>query len=85
MTDLLHLVESGAAIEIAILLTFVESFLLAALWRGRAFPILLGIAPGLCLMFALRASVAENWLLVGLWITLALPLHLADIRLRLKR
>lgn len=85
MTDLLDLVRSGAAIDIAILLTFLEILILAGLWRKRALPILLGIVPGLCLMFALRASVGQDWMLVGMWLTAALPLHLADLRIRLRR
>jgi hypothetical protein len=85
MTDLLDLVGSGAAIDIAILLTLLEILILVGLWRKRALPIVLGIMPGLCLMFALRASIAQEWMLVGMWLTAALPLHLADLRLRLKQ
>lgn len=85
MKDLLDLVGSGTAIDIAILLTFLEILILVGLWRKRALAIVLGIIPGLCLMFALRASIAQDWMLVGMWLTAALPLHLADLRTRLRR
>lgn len=83
MTGILDLVRDGTAINVAIILTAIEISALIFILRRRSWPILLGIAPGVCLMFALAAAVAQNWAMVGLWLTAALPLHLADLRSRL--
>lgn len=83
MNGVLDLIRNGTAINAAIILTGLEILVLILVLKGKAGPILLGIAPGVCLMFALASSIAQNWMMVGLWLTAALPLHLADLRSRL--
>jgi hypothetical protein len=82
MNGILELVRNGTAINVAIILTAIEILVLVLILRRRSWPILLGIAPGVCLMFSLAAAIAQNWAMVGLWLTAALPLHLADLRSR---
>jgi hypothetical protein len=85
MSGLQSLVESGRAIDIALAVLLVELVLLGILRRRAAWPLIVGLAPGLCLMIALRAALTSApWSVVALWVALSLPLHLVDLRCRLK-
>lgn len=85
MTGWLAFVESGAVIDLIIAITLVEASALLAWRRARAMPVVIGLVPGLCLMLALReTSSGGNAAAVALWLTLALPAHLFDLRLRLR-
>ena len=80
-----HFFESGMVIKIAIGLILLE--MIAVLWlrRGAGFAVLLGLMPGLCLMFALLTALkGGDWRVIALWITASLPFHLIDLRLRLR-
>lgn len=73
----------GHAILLIIGLIIVEGALVAMFLRWRAVPILVGLVPGLCLaaaLFAALTGAGAEW--VGLWLTLSLPAHLVDLRLR---
>jgi hypothetical protein len=79
------LVESGRAIDIALAVLLVELIVLGIMRRRAAWPLIVGLVPGLCLMMAVRAALtASPWHIVALWVALSLPLHLADLRYRLK-
>ena len=80
-----HFFESGMVIEIAIGLILLE--MIAVLWlrRGAGFAVLLGLMPGLCLMFALLTALkGGDWRMVAFWVTASLPFHLIDLRSRLR-
>lgn len=52
---------------------------------GRIVDIVLAFAPGVCLLLALRAAlVGAAWPWVALALTASFPLHLLDLRRRLK-
>lgn len=52
---------------------------------GRIVDIVLAFAPGVCLLLALRAAlVGADWPWVALALTASFPLHLLDLRRRLK-
>ncbi len=54
-------------------------------WLKR-WPIIVGLFPGLCLLLAVRAAwVGAGWPLAIIFLTLSLPAHLADLRLRTRR
>jgi predicted anti-sigma-YlaC factor YlaD len=77
--------ESGLVIEIAIGLIMLE--MVAVLWlrRKAGLIMVLGLIPGLCLMFALLAVLqGGDWRLIAFWITASLPFHLIDLRFRLR-
>lgn len=80
-----HFIESGLVIEIAIGLILLE--MIAVLWlrRRAGFTVLLGLVPGLCLMFALLTALkGGEWRMIALLLTASLPFHLLDLRLRLR-
>ena len=84
MSWLITWVQSGNAATLIAGLVAVEMIAIAV-WRGRpGFGIILGLVPGLFLVLALRAALlghGAEW--VGLWLTLSLPAHLLDLKLRL--
>lgn len=74
---------SGDAILLVIGLIMMEAVLVAIILRSRAIPIIIGLIPGLCLaaaLFAALAGAGVEW--IGLWLSLSLPVHLVDLRLR---
>ena len=80
------IVENGLVIKIAIGLIVLE--MVAVLWlrRGTGGAVLIGLIPGLCLMLALLTAIQGGaWWVVALWMTVSLPFHLIDLRLRLRR
>jgi uncharacterized membrane protein (UPF0136 family) len=77
--------ESGLVIEIAIGLIMLE--MIGVLWlrRKAALALVLGLIPGLCLMFALLIALQDgDWRIIAFWISASLPFHLIDLRLRLR-
>jgi hypothetical protein len=84
MSTLQHLIESGIAIQIAIGLILVEISVI--MWFRRQVPraVILGLAPGLCLMLALLTALkGGDWRMIAFWVTVSLPFHLIDLRARL--
>ena len=84
-------VSVSLLVDVIIVITLLE---VAALWgyhhqtkRGiKPRDYLLNVSSGLCLMLALRCSVAGSpWYVVAAWLTGAGLTHLADIGLRLTR
>ncbi len=76
---------SGRVVDF-ILLVVVAEFGLAT-WLNRGAPsrrMLLdkafALAPGACLLLALRASLTgAPWTMTALWLTISLPLHIGDV------
>jgi hypothetical protein len=76
--------ESGLVIKIAIALIMLEMVSVLWLRRKAGLIVMLGLMPGLCLMFALLTALqGSDWRLIAFWITASLPFHLIDLRLRL--
>lgn len=51
--------------------------------REAAIDAALGLAPGACLLLALKAALTDSgWPWVAFWIAASFPLHLADLRRR---
>jgi hypothetical protein len=85
MTWLAGLVETGRIADLLAAIVIAEIVALLAL-RGRGgIRIVTGLLPGLALILALRAALtgAEASVVIA-WVTASLPLHLADLRLRMK-
>jgi hypothetical protein len=77
--------ESGNAALLVLVVMAVEALVIARILKGGAGPVLLGLLPGLCLVLALRAALAGDaaeWILF--WIAASLPVHLADLRNRIR-
>ena len=73
------------AIDPVIAVIIAEGLILTLMRRKNLMVILLGLLPGLCLMLALRASLSgAGWPVIALWVSASFPLHLADLRNRLK-
>lgn len=78
-------VESGHAVLIAIGFVIIEIIMIVILRRRRAASIVIGVAPGLCLMLALLSALeGSDWQAIIFWVTLSLPFHLIDLRSRLR-
>lgn len=73
---------SGHAVDVVLGFMVLEAIWLAV--RGRAaLTIFLMLAPGACMLLALRAALTgAEWYWVALPLTVSLPLHLADLRHR---
>jgi hypothetical protein len=79
------LYASGHIVDLILALVAVEFVILA--WRRRSprpasalIDIALAIAPGVCLLLALRAALTgAPWTHVAVWLAAALPVHLADM------
>ncbi len=85
MSAFQQLIESGLAIQIAIGLILIE--MSAVIWfrRKEASTVIIGLIPGLCLMFALLTALkGGEWWIIALWVTASLPFHLIDLRFRLR-
>ena len=82
------LLASGRLIDIVLALTALEAIALILYFRrsGRGVPpgeYLGALAPGLCLLLALRCGVSgADWTWTLLWLLAALAAHLADLRRR---
>jgi hypothetical protein len=78
--------HSGHAADLILLVMIAEFIVLA--WRGRARPgsaanVLFAIAPGVCLVLALRAALTGSGLIwIAAPIAASLPFHLADMARR---
>jgi len=76
------LFASGHAVDIVLVFMLIEAGWLIASKRP-AIAVLLMLAPGACMMLALRAALVDlPWYLIALPLTVSLPLHLADLRHR---
>lgn len=71
-------------VDLVLALTVLELLALAA-WRwrkagaGGALSVLAALAPGLCLMLAVRAGLRGEGVQTLAWISAALPVHLLDL------
>ncbi len=73
--------SSGHAIDLVVAVLILEAIAFIAFRRAHS-PVnmMSAAAPGICLLFALRASLTgANWTWVALWLALSFPAHLADL------
>ena len=83
-----RLFASGRVADLILLFMVAEFIFLS--WRARqrhqgdtTLGPLLALAPGACLVLAVRAALTgEGWLWTALWLSASLPLHLADLARR---
>lgn len=77
---------SGHAVDLVLLVIAAEFLWLTfrpGAARGRTLDRLLALAPGACLLLALRAALtAAPWVWVAAGVTASLPFHLADVARR---
>lgn len=92
MSDLLsQWFASGRIVDVVIAVMAMEAIALLALrhtLKGRmaAIDIVLLLAPGLCLLLAMRAGLSgAAWEQVAAWLLAALLAHLADLARRVTR
>jgi hypothetical protein len=79
-------IHSGWAITLILAIVLVEGLALLLVFKRRSFPLLISLLPGACLMLALRSAlIGESATIIAFWLTTALPLHLADLTLRIKK
>jgi hypothetical protein len=81
--SLSHLFSSGRAIDLV--LAFMVMELVVLLWRRRRarIDVFLALAPGACLLIALRAALTgAGWMSIAAFVALSLPVHLADLARR---
>lgn len=78
-------IESGFAVDIVLAVMALE-FALLVIWPGRmtraaaAADAIFTLAPGACLVLALRAALTgAAWPFIALWLAAAFPLHLWDV------
>lgn len=79
----------GHVVDLILIVMAVELVWLMARHRkgpvNRVADILLSFAPGVCLLLALRAAlVGADWTWIALALTASFPLHLLDLRRRLR-
>ncbi|WP_219894894.1 hypothetical protein [Aquisediminimonas profunda] len=80
-----HWLESGDAILLVIAILCAEALGIALLLQRKSLPVLIGLAPGLCLALALYTALSgADILWTGLWLTSSLPAHLFDLRRRIR-
>jgi len=80
-----HLFASGRVVDLVLLIIAAE--FVALTWRSdparRAAAMLdlvFRLAPGACLLLALRAALTgQSWIWVATWLTASLPLHVGDL------
>lgn len=78
-------VSSGLAVDVVLAVIALEFSVLALLSRmGRSrmsvADAFFALAPGACLLLALRAAILEQgWLLIAVWVAASFPLHLIDL------
>ncbi len=83
-----ELFSNGHAIDLILLFMAAEFAILG--WRGRkrlgvggAANLLLALAPGACLLLAVRAALTgAGWMWVAAFLAISLPCHLADLARR---
>jgi len=83
-----NLFASGRAVDLILLFMGAEFAFLC--WRGRSrhqpgaiLDRLLALAPGACLVLAVRAGLTgAGWVWIALWLAASLPFHLADLARR---
>jgi hypothetical protein len=83
-----RLFTSGRVVDLILLVMALEFAVLT--WRGRArrqpgamLNRLFALAPGACLVLAVRAALTgAGWIWIGFWLAASLPFHLADLARR---
>lgn len=77
------LFASGHAVDIVLAVMVVELVWLVARRRWPVMDAALRLAPGGCMLLALRAALTgQSWLWVALPLILSFPVHLADLARR---
>jgi hypothetical protein len=72
--------ESGRAIDVVLAVFLLEALWLVLSGRMRALAVAAALLPGAVMVLALRVVVADgSWLWVALLLTVAFPVHLADL------
>ncbi len=80
-----RLFASGHAVDL--ILVFMAAEFVFLCWRGRSrrqpgaiLNRLLALAPGACLVLAVRAGLTGGaWVWIAFWLAASLPFHLADV------
>ncbi len=80
--------SSGHIVDVILLIIVAEYGFL--LWRSApaargavALELFFRLAPGACLLLALRAALTgASWMWVGVWLAASFPLHIADLARR---
>ena len=88
---MLALLADGRIVDLVLAVTIGEALCLIA-WRRRTgrgltpAAVAALLAPGICLMLALRAALTESWPgWIGYWLAAAFAAHLVDLRQRWPR
>jgi hypothetical protein len=85
MAMIRDLFASGRIADLILLILAAEFTFL--FWRARpgsrgaaAVELVFRLAPGACLLFALRAALTgQSWIWIAAWLTASLPLHIGDL------
>ena len=86
--SLAGLFASGLVVDVIIGVIALEAVWILSRKEGRAAPLslLLALAPGVCLLLALRAAlIGADWRWIALALAASFPIHLLDLRRRLRR
>jgi hypothetical protein len=81
-----ELFSSGRVIDLV--LAFMAAEFAVLYWRRRdrrkpPIDLMLALAPGACLLLAVRAALTgAGWMWIGVFLTASLPAHLADLSRR---
>lgn len=76
---------SGHAVDLILIIMALEAGWLRATRRMGAYALLTVFGPGVCILLAARAAlVGADWLWIALALAASFPLHLLDLRRRLK-
>lgn len=79
-------ISSGRIVDIVLALVAIEALALMYWVKLKPLPVLATLAPGVCLMMALRVALTGGAApAVLMWLTLALPFHLIDLWVRHKK
>jgi hypothetical protein len=78
--------SSGHAVDLILVIMGLEAGWLLASRRMDPWRLILLFGPGICILLAARAAlVGADWRWIALALAASFPLHLLDLRYRLKR
>lgn len=76
---------SGHAVDLILAIMAVEAAFLLTTRRMTSYALLLVFGPGVCILLGARAAlVGADWWWISLALAASFPLHLLDLRRRLK-
>ena len=77
------LFADGHAVDIVLAVIALEFVVLVARARARpaaALDLFLALAPGACILLALRAALTgQGWPVIALWLLASFPIHIGDL------